>query len=175
MLQPYEQSVLAACKSNGPLLTGLLTHNGAAVDGATLLWAISGIESSHGRDRLHARQESNYSPGGLFYARSVDLQQSWKTHGVLAACSFGSWQVLYQVARELGFKGQPEELKDDRICCAMATVLILERLIRKQGAKTLTEVLDSFNSGSHRDACVPLAYIRNGTHLYLEGLPYVNS
>lgn len=170
-MHPYELSVLSACRNNGPLLDGQLTHNGEAVDGPTLLWAISGLESSHGRDRLHARQEPAYSPGGFLYVKSPALQALWKTYGTLAGCSFGSWQMMFQVARELGFKGEPHELQEDEVCCAMASVLILERLIRKQGAKTLIQVGDSYNSGDFRDRAIPAAYIRGLIALYEQGLP----
>lgn len=45
-----------ACIRYGPSIVGL-THEGLAVDGARLLWAISGCESAFGKQREFVRAE----------------------------------------------------------------------------------------------------------------------
>ena len=161
----HEASVKAACWAKGAAPLGL-THRERPVDYPLLLWTLSGLESSHGRDRLFVRHEPGYMPGGRYYQAD-----KWKVYGVLASSSFGSFQLMYQVATELGFAGHPIELQDDMTCAAWAATLIEQRIVKRQGAKTLRDVLDAYNSGSHRDGLVPAAYIKNGILLYEEGWP----
>lgn len=162
-----ERGVWQACLQAGEALSGkVLDPDGQPIDGPLLLWTISGLESSHGVFREFVRFESAYAPGGR-YAHAL----SWKRWGVLAASSFGSFQIMYPVARELGFTGHPIDLQDDKVCAHWASILLLSRLITRQKATKLSDVLDAYNSGTHRDMNVPTTYVRNGILLYRKGRP----
>lgn len=155
-----------ACRKHGASIHNLVTQNGLAIPGDVLLWTISGLETSYGRDRLYARFEQGYAQGGRYYVPAL-----WKRWGALTACSYGSFQVMYVTANGLGFNGHPCELQSDDTCAQYAALLILRRIIGKQGAKTLSEVLDGYNSGSCRDGNVPAVYVRNGCLLLTQGPP----
>lgn len=90
---------------------------------------------------------------------------------MLASSSFGSFQLLYVTATELGFTSHPIALQDDMICAQWATDLIRRRFVQTQGAKTLRDVLDAYNSGAAKDGIVPAAYIAKGIGFYDAGLP----
>lgn len=160
-----------ACNAFGASLTGIVTHNGQPVDGPLMLWAISGNESSFGREREHVRAEPAYSPGGRYYLQSPDLQAYYKRFGVLACASFGSFQIMSVTAKELGFAGNPAELMNDETCAKWMATLITERFVKHQGATKLYEILDAYNSGSWRDKMVPAQYIRTGVFHYEQGFP----
>lgn len=157
------------CKEAGAQLAGLLTHKGQQVDGGLLLWAISGNESTFGRRREFVKHEPAYLPGGRYYMRSTALHASFIRYGVLAASSFGAFQMMYPTACELGFIGHPIALQDDDICADYAVKLIRHRIIGAQDAKTLRDALDAYNSGSWKDAVIPGKYIEDGIHFYEQG------
>ena len=159
-------SLRAACARHGATLTGRVTLDGAAVDGPTLLLAISGNESTYGQRREFARAEPAYLPGGVYFRRSPAVRQHWSRWGVLAGSSFGSWQIMFVTATELGFDGHPIDLQDDDVCAQWAAALIRKRLIARDGAKTLQAVLDGYNSGTPTDRIVPQKYIDDGVANY---------
>lgn len=168
-MKSHEQSVWMECQSAGAALTGLVTDpSGGKVDGPLLLWTISGLESSHGAFRQFVRYEEPFAPGGRYYSALAD---QWKKWGALAASSFGSFQIMYQVARELGFTGDPIKLQEDAVCAEWAAALITKRIVGRQGAQTVRDVLDAYNSGTHRDLAIPTTYVRNGLLLYQQGRP----
>lgn len=160
-----------ACRLIGPQLTGCVTHNGQPIDGPLLLWAISGNESGFGRMSQFARHEPAYMPNGIYYKRSPLLRSLWQLYGVLAACSFGAFQIMYVTAVEMGFKGHPIRLQQHDLCAQAAASLILKRFVQGHGATTLAQVLDSYNSGNSFDANIPEDYIRNGIKHYEAGWP----
>lgn len=143
-----------------------LTHQTHPVDGARLLWAISGCESDFGRQREFVRAEPAYLPGGKYFGTQA-LAPHWHRWGVLASSSFGSFQILFVTAYELGFRGHPIDLQQDEIGAKWATRLITDRLIGRQGAATLAKVLDGYNSGTHRDGHVPAGYVAKGIRYYV--------
>lgn len=159
-----------SCQTYGIKLSGLVTYNEVPVDGGLMLWAIAGCESTFGRDRLFVRNESAYSPGGRLYANSVMLRALWGKWGVLGASSFGSFQLMFATATELGFYGHPCDLQQDDVGAQWAARLIKDRIIAR-GASTLSHVLDAYNSGSHRDVIIPADYIRRGCQFYDKGWP----
>lgn len=168
-----QETLADTCRNYGKSIDGFVTHNDQPVDGGRLLWAIAGIESTHGRDREYVRLEQAYAPGGSYYAKDAELRELWKRYGVLAACSFGSFQVMFKTAYELGYRNNPLHLQDDDACAYIAQRLILKRFIEHQGAKTLKDVLDSYNSGNWHDRNIPAVYIRNGIMLYEAGFEHV--
>lgn len=159
------QDLIWTCKSAGAGLTGI-THNGEPVPGGSILLTIAGLESTFGQQRLFARMEAGYAKGGHYYLRSHEVQQLWATYGCLAACSYGTFQIMFVTARELGFLGHPVDLQADPISAYWAAQLISRRIIKAQGATTLAQVLDGYNSGSSKDGNIPAEYINKGISLY---------
>ncbi|MCE5247950.1 hypothetical protein LLG88_13635 [bacterium] len=141
-----------------------LSHNGVPCDGALVLWAFAAVESSYGRDRGVPRHERAYAPGGVMYRQSAAVRDLYARFGPGAACSYGTWQMMFPTARELGFNGPPEALKDD----AVLAPLVCRFLVRSQGG-TLENAADAYNSGSWRDTCVPLDYVAKIVRAYETG------
>lgn len=156
-------SLRETCRMFGDRLPPL-THDEQPVDGARLLWAIAGVESSYGAQREFARIEPAYQPGGSMYRGSENVRALWHRYGALAACSYGTWQMMAATAAELGFSGHPWELQADE----MLAPLVAAYLWRSK-ARTLREALDAYNSGSCRDRLIPEAYVRSGLAAYLRG------
>jgi len=162
--------LLAACHVHGRDLSGPpVTHNGKPLDGARLLWAIAGVESDFGRLRTHARFERGYAPGGFYYERSAELQRAYAEFNSLAASSFGSFQILYITARELGFNQHPLELRNDDTCARYASQLIGTRFIGRQRCRTVASILDAYNTGNARDTNIPESYIAKAIKYYEAG------
>ncbi len=164
-MEHIETQLIKICLSNGDTIKGL-THDGQKVHGGRLLLAIAGCESTFGRDRLHVRYEPGYGPDGHYYKSSQTVRDRWRTYGVLAASSYGSFQLMYIVAEEMGFSGHPIDLQKDEICAYWAAQLITRRFIKGQGATALAHIFDAYNSGSWRDHLSPAKYIAKGIELY---------
>lgn len=170
-LSPTQRQVLQACHREGGLIRGLVDDAGGLVDGRRLLWAIAGNESDYGRLAEYARHEPAYMPGGRYYQQALAQRQAWARWGVLAACSFGPFQVLHATARELGFDGAPAQLAEPLTCAEWARRLIVRRFIEAHGAATLRQIFDAYNSGNHADRVVPADYITKGLAAYARALP----
>ena len=84
-----QQEIAAQCRISGPQLIGLP----AGIDGAQLLWAISGNESSFGAN-CTPRHEPAYDVGGRYGSNAVmvPLLTEW---GSAAACSYGPLQLMF--------------------------------------------------------------------------------
>lgn len=158
------------CREYGAEIVGL-THDHLPVDGGKLLLTLSGTESDFGKLRLHVRPEPAYSPGGKYYNNSEALRAAYRKYGVLASSSYGSFQIMYPTAVEMGFGGHPIDLQDDSVCAIYAAQLIIKRFIGRQKAKTLRDVADAYNSGNHADRIVPQTYIDKAINFY-ESLPW---
>lgn len=171
MIPDFTQSVIDACKEFGPQLNGCVTHDGQPVDGVRLLWAIAGNESSFGQQREFVKYEPGYLPSGYYYRNSIDIKGQFRRWGVLASSSFGSFQIMYQTAREVGYKDHPILLQNDKICAQWATTLILKRFVKAQHAETLRDIFDAYNSGNSHDSIVPQEYIDKAIQTYERGLP----
>lgn len=170
MDQHIDTKLIEVCKDLGKSITGL-THKDEPVNGGRLLLTISGLESTFGKRREFVRNEPGYSPGGNYYSKSLSVRQAFQHWGCLAASSFGSFQLMYITATEMGFDGHPIDLQGDRVCGYWATQLIIKRFIGRLGAKTLTDILDCYNSGSHRDHFIPALYVSHGLALYADLVP----
>jgi hypothetical protein len=158
------------CEAKGARI-GSLTHDNLPVHGGKLLLTLAGTESDFGNLRLHVRPEPAYSPGGKYYNNSEALRSAYRKYGILAASSYGSFQIMYPTAVEMGFSGHPIDLQEDEICAHFAAELIINRFIRRQKAKTLRDVADAYNSGNHADKIVPQKYIAKAISFY-ESLPW---
>src|SRR3972149_11779757 len=76
-----------------------------------LLLAISGVESSYGKNNI-PRHEDSYcrnQNGRNVNAIVILRHRRW---GCEACCSWGPWQQLYHQSADLGFAGAPHELTD---------------------------------------------------------------
>lgn len=158
--------LLKACYDAGHDI--VLTHNGEAVYGPRLLATISGLESDFGRLREFVRYEKGYAPGGHYFNLSPEVRAQYRRWGCLACSSFGSFQIMFITAKELGYDGPPIDLQIDRVGAYWAAQLIVKRFIKRQGAKTLRDVLDAYNSGNHKDSNIPRDYVKKGFDFYDE-------
>ena len=131
-----------------------LLHNGIVCQGALVLWVFAGVETSYGRDRLIARREPAYFPGGAFYQHSSKVQALYAKYGEASACSYGSWQMMFSTAVDLGFEGMPTQLQDDSVLAPLVT-----RYFLHQQPGTLENAADAYNSGSWRDTFIPVEYV----------------
>lgn len=142
--------LITTCRKNGSLLDLV----GTSIDGVRLLWALAGNESSFGRNCL-PRYESAFYTGGA-YGSSDQMVPLIAKFGHNAACSYGPWQLML-VNAPVG--AVPEDFASIDNACLFTVNFINHRIIRGQGAKTVEEIADSFNSGSFRDSNVPRVYI----------------
>ncbi|MCI0624843.1 MAG: hypothetical protein L0387_24925 [Acidobacteria bacterium] len=135
------------CRQYGPILKAP-----EGMDGARLLWAISGNEGSFG-DWFPPRHERSYcyipTPGRYY---DKELTRRW---GCLAHMSYSPWQIMAPNAK--GFS--PLELSHPAVAIE-AVVGFLNRMFeRKIPPATLEEIADAYNSGNHLDQNVPHEYI----------------
>jgi hypothetical protein len=163
--------LIAACQRYGSDLNGLVTHNNKRVHGARLLWAIAGNESNFGLLREYVREEKGYMPGGYYYRLARHVRSEHKRWGVLASSSYGSFQLMYIVAYEMGYREHPILLQNDEVCARWASEFIAKRIIGAQKAKTLEAVLDAYNTGNPSDANIPTTYVQKGIKYYEQGIP----
>jgi len=73
------------------------------------LMAIADLESSFGEYGV-PRFELSYSRSSIAYKKSKLLQDGYREFGDLCACSYGPFQILWIVARELGYRDHPLNL-----------------------------------------------------------------
>ena len=123
------------------------------IDPVKILCAILHNESSYGVFNV-PRFEKAYGPGGKYYNHT-----QYTLWGAWACCSYSSFQIMYPTARELGFTGTPGQLWNDEEAIKWAIKLINVRIIRKQGAKTVNQIADGYNSGNCNDSIIPEVYI----------------
>jgi hypothetical protein len=126
-----------------------------------LLHAIAEQETGHGARRFASKHEKGYCYGSTMYQgpNGGPLRQATWTYGCLAHSSFGTWQVMFIVAAELGFDGDPVKLRDDDVCIEYVVRLLNRRILGKYQRPTLAAIADAYNSGSATDAIVPTEYI----------------
>jgi hypothetical protein len=132
------------------------------IDAEALLWAIYRSEKYDKHNRV-PRYEPAFAPAGTYYASHVkELYELW---GVFAACSYSNFQILFVTAAELGYKGPPLALDHDSVALPWVVRYLQERVL-ETGAKTVEEIADAYNSGTHLDGNVPTAYIKRFRHYY---------
>lgn len=167
----YRAKLHDACAREGVLLDAVVqAPDGAPVVGAVLLWALAGIESDYGRLHEYVRHEPGYMPGGTYYRRSPTQRALWKRYGILAASSFGPFQILLPVAVEMGYEGPPIGLWEPIVAAKPVSALIRRRFVERHGARTVRDIFDAYNSGNHFDSLKPESYIRKGLAAYTRTL-----
>lgn len=142
--------LITTCRKNGSLLDLV----GTSIDGVRLLWALAGNESSFGRNCL-PRYESAFYTGGA-YGSSDQMGPLIAKFGHNAACSYGPWQLML-VNAPVGTV--PEDFASIDNAALFTVDFINHRIIKAQGAKTVEEIADSYNSGSFKGGFIPRAYI----------------
>ena len=160
--------VAAACRQYGPMLW---LPDGAGIDGAQLLWAMSGNESTFG-EHCTPRHEPGWCTGGEYqghtfavgvYGTKAEAIELTKLYEHAAHCSFGPWQILLINCDQ---PCAPEEMASiDR--AAFETVKFLNRrVLHAQGAKTIEQVGIAWNSGTlHHPNGVPEGVARYAADL----------
>jgi hypothetical protein len=111
------------------------------VDGAKLLWALSGNESSYGLNTT-PRHEPAFDAGGT-YGDGPVMRPLLAKFGKAAACSYGPWQLMFCNA-PAGFT--PESFGDLHQC-AVATVERLNAFLRKWQPQALAGIAECWNGG----------------------------
>jgi|GEM_PF-1865256 len=157
MSVPRER-IAELCRQYGLLLNGKLPSD---IDGAQLLWALSGNESAFGL-AFGPRHEPGYcyiSHG--HYSTSETVIQLTKDYGCLAHCSLGPWQIMASNAR--GFS--PIELLVDEEKACHAAVGFLKSYVLPV-AKNLDQIADEYNTGSLKG--VPPAKYISDLHLHYQ-------
>lgn len=156
-----KQALAAECRILGPQVKPLP----AGVDGAQLLWALAGVESSFGQN-TKPRHEPAYDVGGRYdNAVMQPLLERW---GSAAACSYGPLQIMLVNA-----PGYVPADFDDLPTAMRASLSFLNRQLRSRKPQTLAEIGQVWNSG--RIASQPSAavqdYIRKLTASYAVAMP----
>ncbi len=136
----------SVCRDFGQSLD-VLRPADVTLDSIALLATIAWTESTFGRDGGQSRVERAYRPDGIYYRRSATVRDLHNTYGDAAASSWSSFQILYAVAWELGFRGEPWKLYDDRIAVAPVVSYISERAYQRN-ARTVEEVARTYNGGN---------------------------
>lgn len=134
------------------------------IDKNMLLLALAGKESSFGVNNV-PRHEKAYDKEGRYYKLSEHLRASVRRYGLMAACSWSPWQIMYIAACEMNYKGHPVKLIDAETSLPYVIRFINERIIEK-GANTLELIADAYNSGTHLDKNVPTDYIESLKKIY---------
>lgn len=168
LVRSMDRSHLAGlCKTFGATLQSALAGSsdgmGKPIDAALLLWAMSGRESMFGHD-LGPRHEPAYDIGGSLYRQSEELQQGIALYGRDFACSYGPLQIMAVNAKGC----TPRELGSDPDLAMGAAVARLRiHVLGAQGARTIGDICDCWNTGNDKDRLVPTDYIAYVRHLYI--------
>jgi hypothetical protein len=146
--------VAAACRQHGPALL----HLPPGLDGAQVLWALAGNESSFGVD-CALRHEPAFDQGGV-YGNGPVMRPLLARWGSAAACSYGPWQLMLCNAPA---NYAPSDMADlDK--AAAATLSFLNRLLVQWHPATLAEVGECWNAGH------PLSTLSAGVARYVHDL-----
>jgi len=146
-----------------------------SVDPDRLLRAIAKQETRAGRNNC-PRFERSFAPKGeVFTVQGHEYTgtgrwhnpEHWKRWGMAAAFSYGPWQMMYGTAASLGYLGPPWELWDEQTARPYALKL-LGRIEKTQGAATVRQFADAWNSGNCKDDLVPEPYIAAVEAFYAE-------
>jgi len=113
----------------------------AGVDGAQLLWAMSGVESSHGAN-CTPRHEPAFDVGGIYGGNAPMPALIAKYGSPAAACSYGPWQVMLCNAGGLG----PQDF-DDIDQATHASVSFLNNRLFHYKPASLAECGEMWNAG----------------------------
>jgi hypothetical protein len=167
-----QRDLIAVCKQYGSFVQNLP----ASLDGARLLWAITGNESNFGRS-VNARHEAEYCPQkhihsdgvtvslragrhSMGLARQIDL---YREFGCLACCSYTPWQIM--AVNAIGYT--PIELLLDLEKGASAVIGHMSRCFAGKEAGLCIEEIAKIWNGSG----VSIAYTDELKKNYAAGIP----
>ena len=152
----------------------LLNIGTSNLSGEKILTAIAVVESDFGKCN-RPRYEKSYDIGGTVYNldKSGLYRGKWLEYGSLMACSYSSFQIMYMVACELGYKSSPIDLSNDEIAISWVIKLINRRILGVQNARLPQEIADAYNSGSCRDRFVPQVYVGKFMVVYADHKRYL--
>ena len=138
------------------------------VNPAVLLHALADVESDHGARSLATLHESAYCYKGFYYKspNGDDLRRLSRVYGCLAHSSYSAWQILYLVAYEEGFRGDPCALRDNAVAIRPVIRVLNRRVFDRYPRISLEGVADSWNSGNPRDENVPHVYVKRFLEAY---------
>lgn len=141
------QEIARACRSWGSMLW--LSPQQPGIDGVKLLWALSGCESSFGKD-VTPRYEPAYDAGGEL----VDAvqQKLLEEYGKQAAASYGPWQIML---RNCHLGTSPEDMANLNRATMETVGFINRHILTREGAKTIAEIAEAWNSGKWQWTKVP--------------------
>jgi hypothetical protein len=165
VLSMAKEELARLCRLHGAGLDQDLVHTDDGshqpIDGARLLWALSGRESGFGRN-MKPRHEPAYDAGG-HYANRPEISEGLEKYGSAFACSYGPLQIMACNAR--GFT--PTELAAEPEKAVMAAVAMLRlTVLRAQNAATLEQICQAWNAGHVGGRCTP-GYEQEVRHFYL--------
>lgn len=149
-----------------PLATLIESQHGDLVHSSNLntralLHALADVESGQGAMRLAARHEKGYCYGSTLYTgpNGADLREQSHVYGCLAHSSFGTWQLMFIGAFEMGFRGDPVELRDDAVSLPVVIRFLNQRILSRWPRITVRSFADAYNSGNPNDSILPIAYM----------------
>lgn len=157
-MQFSHATITQLCSRYGPQI---LLPASAGVDGARLLWALAGAESSFGAD-ANPRHEPAYCRGGKLH--SEILSSAW---GCLAHCSYGPWQVMFANATP-GIS--PLQMAIDPDIGARLATRLLGRIAIEQGAKSVDELAEAYNTGRIRPDPAYVARVKANYEMPMPGV-----
>lgn len=134
------------------------------VDGAQLLWAMSGVESSFGAN-CQPRHEPAFDVRGV-YATHYPMTILLPKYGSAAACSYGPWQLMFCNAPLTYAPGSFDSL----LLAAQATLSFLCQQLRAKRPQSLAEIGEVWNTGGVRP---DLAYVAKLQAAYDTPMPEV--
>ena len=156
-------ALAAACHAHGPELNVAALN----LDGARVLWAIAGVESSFGLN-CQPRHEMSYCTGSLSHAPQVVALT--EKYGHAAHASFGPWQMMLCNAASVTTAGNwacpPENFASLEFCVEKAVAFINARILKAEGARTLEQIAWAYNAGTFRQEFEPVQYIQQAVHNY---------
>ena len=158
-----KEEIVAACREYGPQIVGLPV----GIDGAQLLWAMSGNESSFGAN-CAPRHEPAFDVDGVYGSGPV-MTPLLAKFGSAAACSYGPWQIM--------FCNAPIEYTPDSFNsldnAAHATVVFLNRMIVRWKPENLAEIGECWNGGHVMQHLIPAvaAYVQRLIENYAVEMP----
>jgi hypothetical protein len=132
--------------------------------GSQLLFAIAGRESTFGAN-CKPRLEPAYDLNGRYFKQDTRQRMLYALFGQDAAKSWGPWQVM--LCNAAGYK--PDEMgRDPKKACDAAVKFLNRFVFGVRGARTLSQILDTYNSGTWRDQESPgvKEYIKVCTRFY---------
>jgi hypothetical protein len=139
------EEIAAACRTWGKML-----RVPADIDGAKLLWALSGCESSFG-ENCKPRHEPYYHE---LAAKGTNAQLNALTAKFACAAhsSFGPWQELLVNCTA---KMDPEGFASLPRCACEVTMFINARILDHEHAQTVRQIAEAYNSGKWQWLTVP--------------------